>query len=80
MQELFFLQLPDEAICGDKALKARAPSEGAPHTRAGFVQSLLAALGSGLLQAPLFRFFGFFHGFFPWRTRGSFDFQKMPQK
>ena len=35
-------------------------SEGAPHARAGFVQSLSAALGSGLLQAPLFRFFSFF--------------------
>ena len=43
--------------CGDKALKARAPSEGVPHAMAGFVQSLLAALGSGLLQAPLFCFF-----------------------
>ena len=53
---IFFLQLPAEAFCGDKALKARAPSEGAPHAMAGFVPSLLAALGSGLLQTPLLRF------------------------
>ena len=57
---IFFLQLAEEAICGDKALKARAPSEGAPHGMAGFVQSLLAALGSGLLLAPLFRFLASF--------------------
>ena len=35
-------------------------SECVPHARAGFVQSHLAALGSGLLQAPLFGFLAFF--------------------
>ena len=54
LAHIFFLQLPEEAICGDKALKARAPKEGVPHARAGFVQSFTAALGSGLLQAPHF--------------------------
>ena len=37
-------------------------SEGAPHARAGFVQSLSAALGSGLLQAPLVASWLSFHG------------------
>ena len=36
-------------------------SERAPYARAGFVQSLSAALGSGLLQAPHFGFWLLFH-------------------
>ena len=36
-------------------------TESAPHARAGFVQSLSAALGSGLLQAPHFAFWLLFH-------------------
>ena len=47
---------------GEKALKAHSPfPECAPHARAGFVQWLLAALGSDLHVAPFSGFFSLFH-------------------
>ena len=53
---------------GEKALKAHSPfSECAPHARAGFVQGLLAALGSDLHVAPFSGFFSLFHSL-GWRV------------
>ena len=47
------LATSEEAIQRCKSAHGTLHSECVPHARAGFVQSLLAALGSGLLQAPL---------------------------
>ena len=57
---IFFLQLPEEAICGDKALKAHALLGVCAARPGGLCAVDSAALGSGLLQAPFFGFLAFF--------------------
>ena len=64
---IFFLHTSSSCNCPRKPFAVTRRSrralhtEGAPHARAGFVQSLSAALGSGLLQAPHFAFWLLFH-------------------
>ena len=63
----FFLHTSSSCNCPRKpfAVTRRSRrmlfSECVPHARAGFVQSLSAALGSGLLRAPHFAFWLLFH-------------------
>ena len=61
-------QIATRKASGEKVLKAHSPfPECAPHTRAGFVQWLLAALGSDLHVAPFSGFFSLFHSL-GWRV------------
>ena len=52
--------LPEEAICGDKALKAHALLGVCAARPGGLCAVDSAALGSGLMQAPFFGFLAFF--------------------